>query len=664
MAGKRKGFGFSIGLDITDFEKSCKNLNRQIDQLLGANVVKMSNAAAGALAGVASVVSAIGVAAYKFGSQMDAMKTALEGTWGSAKKATEQYSKLQNIVENSNYNMSQLMSLDKTMKALGYDTDNSAKAIERLVNVGTANPNASLQSLADALLQIKTTGTVSARTLKQFADAGIEVSDLAGKDATTAINTLMERMTKFNGYMQNEATDIWSQIPRAVKIVQDALAELGNYLNDKFKGYVIDVVDAISNMRDRFKTFLSDENGVRKAVQIFKEFGIALTAVATPAIIKFGISMAPVALKVMAVTAAVLALTEALHDAFSEDSQLSKIVGNFFEWIYFKIKQYISEFKVSFFKLIATLEGRFGNDNEALRLMTEAELESRKMESASTSAKIAWNGMTKAAEKFASNSITGKVVDSIQAMLEPMNKFSDTLNNGGNSGPLFRNSSGDGRPSSGSDSSDRGKKVKGDAFGSMFAYYYDVVKYEGQQLGNELGDWFNKGLEAYNKKIAKENAWKEYKINMVANLADGFNEVLYASGNFFQNMGEMLKNLGKQILAQISQFLILRSLFGAFGMKGVDMTQFSPIASFAKINDGIVQNGKVVTTHPDDYIIATKDPSSLGGNGGVIVNVNNNTSAQVSTNSYFDGTKEIIDIMIDGISRNVSGSKDFLKAAI
>jgi len=36
------------------------------------------------------------------------------------------------------------------------------------------------------------------------------------------------------------------------------------------------------------------------------------------------------------------------------------------------------------------------------------------------------------------------------------------------------------------------------------------------------------------------------------------------------------------------------------------------------INDGIVQNGRIITTHPDDYIVATKTPETLGGKGGGI----------------------------------------------
>jgi hypothetical protein len=49
----------------------------------------------------------------------------------------------------------------------------------------------------------------------------------------------------------------------------------------------------------------------------------------------------------------------------------------------------------------------------------------------------------------------------------------------------------------------------------------------------------------------------------------------------------------------------------------------SAIGRTLGINDGIVQNGKVITTHPDDYIIATKTPNSLlGGGGGINVNIN------------------------------------------
>lgn len=50
----------------------------------------------------------------------------------------------------------------------------------------------------------------------------------------------------------------------------------------------------------------------------------------------------------------------------------------------------------------------------------------------------------------------------------------------------------------------------------------------------------------------------------------------------------------------------------------------STIGNAVGIHDGIVQGGRVITTDPDDYIIATKTPGSLGG-GTVNVNINGGT---------------------------------------
>ena len=84
------------------------------------------------------------------------------------------------------------------------------------------------------------------------------------------------------------------------------------------------------------------------------------------------------------------------------------------------------------------------------------------------------------------------------------------------------------------------------------------------------------------------------------------------------------------------------------------------------MNDGVIQNGKIISTHPDDYILATKHPESLGNNNSsnVIVNVTNNNSSanEVKTNSHFDGTRTIVDIVIDGLNRNVNGFRDVVKA--
>ena len=82
------------------------------------------------------------------------------------------------------------------------------------------------------------------------------------------------------------------------------------------------------------------------------------------------------------------------------------------------------------------------------------------------------------------------------------------------------------------------------------------------------------------------------------------------------------------------------------------------------MSDGVVQNGKIIGTDPNDTIIAMKHPENLGNNGAnVVVNVNNNSQSQVSTNSYFDGTREIIDIFIDGFTHNVNGVRDMVRSS-
>jgi len=44
------------------------------------------------------------------------------------------------------------------------------------------------------------------------------------------------------------------------------------------------------------------------------------------------------------------------------------------------------------------------------------------------------------------------------------------------------------------------------------------------------------------------------------------------------------------------------------------------------VNDAIISpDGNIITTHPDDYLIATKNPYSLGGGGSVVINITGNS---------------------------------------
>ncbi len=65
------------------------------------------------------------------------------------------------------------------------------------------------------------------------------------------------------------------------------------------------------------------------------------------------------------------------------------------------------------------------------------------------------------------------------------------------------------------------------------------------------------------------------------------------------------------------------------GVGGFDITSSaqneSMSAAAPSINDGVVQNGQIVSTSPEDFLIATKNPAalanSLGGGGGAMVSM-------------------------------------------
>jgi hypothetical protein len=50
------------------------------------------------------------------------------------------------------------------------------------------------------------------------------------------------------------------------------------------------------------------------------------------------------------------------------------------------------------------------------------------------------------------------------------------------------------------------------------------------------------------------------------------------------------------------------------------------MGNVTSVNDAIISpNGNIISTHPDDYLIATKDPSSLSGGGGTTINISGNS---------------------------------------
>lgn len=684
MAKKQKGFGFNIGLGLDDFKKDCKSLQNSFNSIFGKDIMDLSKGAVGALGAIGAAFSSIAVAAYQFGSKMDGLKTAFEATWGSAQKANEQYQALKKISENSNFGLDQLQKIDSTMRAIGLDAKSSREMIRRLGDIGTAKAGVvTIESLADALLKIKTTGKVSAKALTEFAKAGIEVSDVIGMDATTALNTLMERMNKFDGYLENEATDIWSQIPRIIKIVQDALGDLGNYINDNFKKYFVALGDTISDLRDEFKRFLEDEGGMAELQESIVDIVEAITIMALPALAQMAVAMAPITLKAIAFIAALEGIRDLMKALRGEGSVIvstfKAVFSQLASWV-MDLAEKVAQLNVDLMEMAMNAAAAVNND--ALYALTGKGYDSAKSirnrvhslrKPVDEQTDEFWKELEENANKASETSIIGYVSSLLG---KTVGTYEGNLN-AGTLGPKARKKQQVSRVTANNpESSDSGSSTQKDDTKVYNTTLWDDLKRQYKSFKNVIVETYDTGkqkVEEYLEEQEKERQkalelkqeMQDFKVSIAENLANGFTEALFAGENFFKSMGNMLENLGKQLLAQITQMLVLTTLFRAFDI-GYDIKGLSAIPR--AIDDGIVQNGKVITTDPRDYIIATKNPESLGGSGNdgqpnVVINVQNNSTSQVSADSFFDGTKEIINIVIDGINRNVNGLRTAVRGA-
>ena len=97
---------------------------------------------------------------------------------------------------------------------------------------------------------------------------------------------------------------------------------------------------------------------------------------------------------------------------------------------------------------------------------------------------------------------------------------------------------------------------------------------------------------------------------------------------------------------------VIQSINEANAARASSVMSVAPMMSYASnmnsVNDAVISpKGEVITTHPDDYIIATKNPQSLGGKGNITVNINGGTylSEEVA--------EEIGDMIISKLQTNI-----------
>ena len=159
-------------------------------------------------------------------------------------------------------------------------------------------------------------------------------------------------------------------------------------------------------------------------------------------------------------------------------------------------------------------------------------------------------------------------------------------------------------------------------------------------------------IEDYNKR--QEMAQAEYNSNMarlqgelsaLQNKANKENEIYSAKVKFINDINDEIERMTKEsqdkavngtkesIEKEIAYYKQLAEAIKAARSANTDefsriMSNFNAIGApkTTSVNDAIISPyGKIISTHPDDYLIATKDPQSLAGSGGITVNITGNS---------------------------------------
>lgn len=116
------------------------------------------------------------------------------------------------------------------------------------------------------------------------------------------------------------------------------------------------------------------------------------------------------------------------------------------------------------------------------------------------------------------------------------------------------------------------------------------------------------------------NSIKDATVNAWTGISNFFSSIWNTIKNTFTSAIDWIMNKLRPLLNAIDRVESAGKSIGG-GISGAVKSLGKAIG----VNDAIIApNGNIITTHPDDYLIATKNPHSLGG-GGITINITGNT---------------------------------------
>ena len=242
-----------IGQKFTKAGKSMKDFGSKVSDIGG----KLTATLTAPIAGLATI-------GLNYNAQLEQYQTMFTTLTGSAEKADEIITQLQEDASKSPFDTASLVEANQYLISAGVEAEESRETILALGNAiaATGGGSAELSRMAQNLQQVKNIGKASAQDIKQFANAGINIygllADATGKtteevkDMEVSYEVLAEALAKAS----EEGGKYYGAMDAQSQTLNGSLSSLKESIQQLLGDITADLLPIIKDVLTRVKEFI------------------------------------------------------------------------------------------------------------------------------------------------------------------------------------------------------------------------------------------------------------------------------------------------------------------------------------------------------------------------------------------------------------------------
>lgn len=156
-------------------------------------------------------------------------------------------------------------------------------------------------------------------------------------------------------------------------------------------------------------------------------------------------------------------------------------------------------------------------------------------------------------------------------------------------------------------------------------------------LGDDVAKYSEDYIKAKTGEILKAQeliAVEEQRKHIYDTIESSMNDMFMSFADGTKNVKEAFSDMARSIIKELYQVLVVKQAVNAI-MGFVGITNMPTVSTPTVVNDAVISpNGQIISTSPDDFLIATKNPQALAHNVSGGNTVNNNTGGVTVHQSF------------------------------